>query len=649
MAQLKVPDSPKIYNTHYNNLRGVDWSHSMTEIDRQHAADILNMVPDEEEGIPVKRTGWRVDKTFTGGRIIALYHDQYENLDIVATNSALWYSTTIGVYKWLKSFNNAADDVIIMHYDGRIYVIGWGEYFALDYENGVLKYSDVTPKIPLTVISRLPDGTGGTDYESVNVLSDKRMISFWTKDNATTTYKLYPANDHTITAINKVEIMGTTGWRETTEYSVGADNQSITLNSAQPAVVSGQDNVRVTFTETSDSLTALRAKIKGATVGIIDSDRMFIVADNNKLYYSDADDMTFFPDDNYIIVGHDAPIMGLHRKSGCIVAITGDSSEHSIFLIQKDSFADNKTVYNSDGTTSVQSDTIVTYSVRSSVSGTGAIATKSFSTLIDDPLFLGATGIYGITTTALNTEAIISNRSAYINPRLTKEDNLNRAVSTVYRGLYVLSVNGKCYVLDSKNTYRDSARNVCYEGYYWDLQLETGEYVTTMIAYGKTLLYGTSTGRICRFNTDIKGQTAYCDNGTLVDAHVEGGKAIVARYELLLDDDGYPQYYKNMQKKGCVITLKPYILSRVYAYYVKDGGGKTLIGSFDSGRLDWQYIDFSRFTFQTSGNVYDKYPMKKVKKYRRLQLIFENVDINQPFGLIEFVKSWTMGNFAKGK
>ena len=42
----------------------------------------------------------------------------------------------------------------------------------------------------------------------------------------------------------------------------------------------------------------------------------------------------------------------------------------------------------------------------------------------------------------------------------------------------------------------------------------------------------------------------------------------------------------------------------------------------------------------------DIFPKKKMKKYKRLQIIVEN-NKNESFGVSEIVKSYTLGNYAK--
>lgn len=709
MAQQKVPDNPTLYTTYYQNLKGIDLASSVIECSRNRAADLLNITPNNSDGIPVKRTGWRNIRDFEEA-IIGAYHDEYDSFDLIATSNHLYYFKN-GTYTAIVTTEGAYSNVNMFHFDGKVYVIGYGRYFTVDSSGGSPVITDIGGYVPTTIISKQPDGTGGQNYEGVNILSNQRIVSFWDhsvavgQQSARGQYIFYPADialDHNVTAINKVETMqqdGTWYTLAASEYAaVGSTGHyngvNITGHKAYNAV-EGQDNVRVTFTEIPSDNT-LRDKLLNANIatlfGAVNTDRAFVVLGRNRIYYSEAEKLNFFPDDNYVEAGNDAPIIGLHKKNGSLVAVTGSSSEHSIFLISPNQYTQTRTVIGADGETSVEEELITYYTVKSSIVGTGAVASKSFRSLIDDPLFLGSTGIYGITANALTSELLISNRSTLINARLTEEPALDDAVATVYHGLYILAVGEHCYVLDSKNTVRDRSGNTCYEAYYWDLGTMN---ITTFLSYNGNLFFGTSDGKWRKFNTDIDNSTAYSDDGTLEsieyynelktkysddqdildyideciaeydvnskriigenvvraeDGSLAGfvGEAIKCRYALRLDDDDRPQYYKTMNKKGCVVTAKPYDKSSITVSFSKNGGELITLGTHYIRIKRWTEIDFTAFNFLSTLEPQDAYTRKKIKKYKRLQLIFSNDEVNEPFGLVQFTKTYSIGNFAKG-
>lgn len=679
MAQIKIPDSPTLYYTYYQNLMGIDLSSDPSACSRNRAADILNMIPDNTTGVPVKRRGWRVIHDF-GNEIVAAYHDKYTGIDIIVDKYHI-YKKSGSTYTTLVTSSTAAGGVSIIPYNGDIYVLGFDSYYKI--EGTAYNVVSSTPfYTPTTVISRNPDGTGGTAYEGQNALYQRKIIQFL-GNSSSTAYKLYPVKtaDEHICQIEKVEVLDSDGvWQANSEwtlisgtaanvynptktaYASEHNDLGITFAAAHAPVIAGQDNVRITFLELdkthidsnayyghyNELLHKICNTYIAATYGAVNIDRIFVVVDNNKVYYSEANQFGYIPDDNYLIAGNASPIVGLHRKGSYLVAITADSSEHALYMISSSTYNDTKTVIATDGTTTTDTTTTQYFRVQPATSGTGAISRKSFATLIDDPLFLARTGIYGISSNTLNSETVIVNRSTYINPRLCYEANLENAVATIFNGYYLLCVNSHCYVLDSRVTSKGRTNQTGYECYYWD-----NIPANCFLSYDGELYFGTSAGKWCKFNTDVDGLTAWCDNGTENydsdgNLYLTDGVSIDARYVTRQDTDDYPQYFKNMNKKGSVITLKPYDRSSVTAYYSKNGAPFEAIGTAYVDVFNFKDIDFSRFTFNASTESQDIYTNKKIKKYKRLQFKFENNTIYEPFGLVEFTKTWTIGNFAKG-
>jgi hypothetical protein len=104
-----------------------------------------------------------------------------------------------------------------------------------------------------------------------------------------------------------------------------------------------------------------------------------------------------------------------------------------------------------------------------------------------------------------------------------------------------------------------------------------------------------------------------------------------------------------MAKKGCLVTLKPYARSSGTIYVAKDGNQREMLrnGAVALDILDWDDIDFERWTFNTNDSPQDIFFKNKVKKYKRLQIIVENDALNEGFGILQIVKTFTVGNYAK--
>lgn len=527
-------------------------------------------------------------------------------------------------------------------------------YFLADsgiyYRNDSNIITPVEPYVPLSVISKNPDGSGGEPFDSVNAFTCKQMYSYI--GDGKTAYTFHPTDDF-VTILDKVEILNNGVWETTSDYTITTGSAYTVLDedgdetqvTAHIGVVfttapaeSDEPNVRFTVYEldteeySSGVLYGYYRKLANdiyksrilTTYGAVNTDRLFIVVGENNIYYSDAGDITYFPDDNYLVAGNYSPIVGLHKKDDYLVAVTGDCDSHAVFLIK------SATTTISEQTVDSNNDLITTtyeqqyFAVNPATSGMGAIATNSFATLVDDPLFLGSNGVYSITSHYLSSQTMIVCKSSFINPKLLTEPNLKDAIACVWKHYYMLFVNGHVYVLDANNISRDLAGNKCYEGYYLE-----GIPATRCVLTDDDELYFASGSDWCMVNTDLDDEFAYYDDYVNSD---ERGSAVVCSYRTKLDDDGYPQYFKNLNKKGVVITVQANDISSVSVYLSKNGEDDVL--------------PVKTMNAMTDDLLIDVYTLKKVKKYKRLQFLIEN-DSPEPFGLIKIIKTWTMGNYAK--
>jgi hypothetical protein len=147
---------------------------------------------------------------------------------------------------------------------------------------------------------------------------------------------------------------------------------------------------------------------------------------------------------------------------------------------------------------------------------------------------------------------------------------------------------------------------------------------------------------------------AIYDNGTLKTTTDEielgdweyTGKPVKAKWSSVFDDDGSPQRLKTLMKKGSMVTIVPHHKSGCEITLVKDGDVSEYLGSFDSTLTSFEYIDFTKFSFKSNAVAVDRFTKKKVKKYKRLQIVVEN-NKAEPFGLTQITKTYTMGNYAK--
>ena len=490
-----------------------------------------------------------------------------------------------------------------------------------------------------------------------------------------------------------------------TSWAIDGSNNVITNNVVAPTVtftsapptptVAGEDNVRITFCPYSTEQIAVHGELlynKGyyneTFVHLLNSDaatfqssRLFI-ADKYKVYYSDVSQPFIISDLAWFEV--DSEVIGFTRSNSYLAVLARDNGRSTIYLASETS-----RVVDSE-----KNETETYFSVKESNSGIGAIAPKAIATLSDEPMFLSKTGIFGILTN-WTSEKYAVNRSSRINRKLCKEPNLEDAVAVAFNDYLYLAVNGRMYVLDGRHKESDRAGNKPLEAYYFEgLPAIENMYVIN------DKMYFADDDNTYAWNDDLPDTERYFDDAhiktvtsvqyqisdsqaeeptgewvdvkptpaedeylwykatfddsseeiTLEELEVDDqrltGDAVCARWCSVYDDDGSPQRLKTLMKKGSMVTLVPHFRSGCEITLAKDGDIFEYLGSFDSDLQSFEYIDFSRFTFNSNAVAFDAFTKKKIKKYKRLQIQIEN-NKAEPFGLTQITKTYTVGNYAK--
>lgn len=611
--------------TIYNHFRGVDFSVDASLVDKDRSPFAPNLIADIG-GVPEKRPGWRVLHTvespinsmFVGeisGSKCTLVHGGTKLYKITDTTvevlkSDLKNSKSIGFFMKDRENNSKA------------YLITGGDFVY--YDGKTAGNIDDIAYIPTTIISRNPTG-GGTVYEPVNLLQPKQKNSFLGNETEKT-YQLTSNNIESVVSVEVTQSDGTTKTLATSEYTVNLTNGTVTFNTTYKPPITGQDNVIITFKKT---VSGYADRIKQCCIvssyGVGGSNRIFLSGNPNyKAYdwYSELYDPTYFPDTGYAVVGSpDTAIMGYAKLGKYLLIIKEDSHQDSTVFQRWGSM-------NSDGT--------VTFSLEQGISGIGAISKRSFATLIDEPLFLTRRGVYAITSNNITAERTMRNRSFFIDSVLTKESGLENAIAVEWNGFYIIGINNRAYILNSRDkSYKsrvDAVSDYFYECFHWE-----NIPANCFLPVGNELYFGTEQGQICKFNTDINNAEKYNDNG----------EPIIAYWATKNDDDNLPQFYKTMTKKGSFVTIKPYSRSSASCCFRKDNEAERELRYDTMDILDWDYIDFDRFSFNTNDGPKEIYFKKKVKKYKRGQIIIRNNKLNEGFGIFQIVKTFTVGSYAK--
>lgn len=659
--------TPSVNRKTYNKFKGVDMTTDPAKVADYRSPMAVNMIS-EAGGIPEKRAGWRVLRKFSSapvnGVFSAVLYEKTYYFAHVGTEMYVWggrLNLSIDNAKKIGSSMNNSKSCFFTGYADItrikpseyanepvqcVFVLDGSKYWLFtdvpneNYPNDpysnieavISDYDDSNAYKPKTSIRRSPDGTVTTQHESVNLCSYGRW-NYFDGDGTSTVYKLdvdslssdYPVNayDENMAPYLEQEIT----------FTIDYTNGSITFSEAPPA---GIDNVRISFgkkPQTDLNACTIASKF---TVGA--GDNRAVLSGHPKFpnyeWISAYNDCTYFPDNNYNVIG-----MGS-------TAVMGYASVSGAQVIFKESDGQSPTVFTRTYTTDDSGNTV--FLIKQGCAGYGAVSKHCIDVLAGEPLFLSSSGVIGLALSDITQNASLQNRSFHIDAGLCKEADLQNAVGCVCKGFFYIFINGKVYILDGvqEKVYRaESLGDYAYECFYWD---SVPAYSVAVI--DGSVWFGASDGRLCRFNDDWTSMDRFNDY-TAPD--LSGLSPVSASWATKLDQDNYSGRYKTLLKRGTCITLKPYTKSSVTIKFRTDkeyeilGAEYEIIGTEYADLLNWQQIYFDRVTFESNSMPRQITIGKKIRRYKYLQFVLVNNSQSEGFGVHEITKYYTLGNYAR--
>ena len=607
MANFSVPSSPTTYETNLSGFLGVDFSSSITDIDKRRSPRGYNFI--NNNGTIEKRNGYKVlaylgkEANINGVWNVDTVNGEY----FVVHCGTKLYEMAVDFTSYTEIFSGLEDKISqgtiinskLLILDGFRAIV----YDLLE-ETDKVKYLDQIGYIPTTQIARSPNGLQSQIYESKNLVQDCSINLFTSNE----TDKIYQLDDTNITSIERVEILNENGeWTINSDFTTDLEKGQVIFNNPIGATpVDGRDNVRIKYKKVNNKNKTQINKCKIMQVyGYAGANNRVFLSGNpdhaNIVMYSHLDDITYMPVENVIRTGLEiVPITGMAKLNNGKLAVLKDVSD-----------TDSTRFYIGYGTYNGNE----VFPLEGSAKGEGNISYYAHDVLINEPLILTQNGVFALNTATLSDERYVYHRSYYIDAKLRQESNLKDAIGIVNDGKYYLAINDHVYVADSRfksSTNNSKYSNYQYEWYYW-----TNLPVRVWFVWNGELYFGDKYGNICKFRDDDD-----------TDRFKDNTENVEAEWNSVVLDLNNLAHKKNIKRVS--LSSNPTNSQLTIGYRLKGGDKQVLTKIY-------------------TNSTYPKTTMirKKAKKLSFFSLYIENKEnSNMNFNAICVV--YTVGSYYKG-
>lgn len=593
MAKITVPRRPPIVTI--KNFRGVNQVGTPTQIGDTESPDMLNIILDKHGRLD-KRIGYsRVFPDGIGpGKVNGLY--TYRKADGTKFNL---FAHGTDLYTWdtagsapVSIYSGLADaPARFFTFGGFCYIMDGTSFLRFD-GTAVVDVVSVA-YVPTLIISAPPAG-GGTANEDFNLLGAGFRNSF----SGDGTAKIFQLNLTNLDATAVTATVGTVAKVEGTDFTVNRTTGTVTFTTAPATGV--PNNVVITAYKTVAGKPDFVRKCTGFEIyGGSNDTRVFLFGHPdfpNTLRRCGLQDPTYWPENGFANVGSDAGMIKrlVKQFSRCNIIKEAVPNDTTIFSMS----------FELDGTG------IASFPIVPLNSGVGCNAPDSLQLIENTPTFLSPNGVYGIIGSNVSDERNVTRISDNVHSSLADEINPEAAVSVDFDGKYILAINGNCYVYD----YRHSGGQVWY---LWD-----NIPASCFLEIDGQLYFG-SEGIVYRFN-NVDSDLPYVDDGVPINAY---WKSKVFSF----DDD---EHVKTVEK--IFFSLNPSALASADIHFDTDRGfsGTEALTTLRVDILDFRFIDFEAFTFETSALPQEFAVRVRAKKIVNFQIIIRNNRPNETMGIL---------------
>ena len=529
-------------------------------------------------------------------------------------------------------------------FEKKLYILDGKNIYSYTYgDESIVPIGEENGYIPTLTIGKEAAG-GGVAYEPLNMLQPGFYETFLAQTNQVFFQLSFGNLDSTPVRVWVLNSQG--AWVEKTEGVDFIVNRGTGLvdiaPSPGPSPITGEDNVKILAYRT---VPGYRERVTNCTIGALfgvggAEDRLFLSGNPdypNWDFYSEQYDPTYFPDTGYSALGSEASaIVGYALVNNYLATFKdGGDLTQAVFIREGDLVTHTNTMTDAGGKTYTVETSEPAFKLINTLQGHGVVAPYAFGNLQTEPVFLTKAGIFAITAQDITGEKYSQNRSFYLNGALTKEENMEDAVATVYNDMYVLALNSKLYILDGLQATRTDRSEPYATRQY------VGYYCTNVPARciwnDDALWFGTDDGKICKFYTDVEDLASYNDDG----------KEIYACWETP-DLDG-KLFYKNKTFRYFAIRMMKALRTSVKLYSQKLGAWNFIKEDTSTGVVfDFENIDFELFSFSTDTSEKVVHTKVRVKKVDKARFRVENGNMNEPFGLFDLALEYIESGNYKG-